>query len=246
MSENNDKVLPKDAESGYSVPGRFEDSGNSEYIEPIKSKPKNRLIVVVTIFFIVISSGFFSYYFINQDEINSQIIQNTSLDPEKKLLAQYNVGEYGSVHAHAAIVVFLDGERQNYSLPQFQISSKYIHFENNNPYLIHKHATGTPLEILFSSIGMKITPDCIILNYELANFKTARYCTDENQSLMFYVNGDIYNSNISQYVFEHNDKIMISFGDVKSISKHLAYVESLEIPDIPKKTLQYSGDIINL
>jgi hypothetical protein len=244
LPEKNDKVLPKDIDSDYSIPGRFEES-NSEDLEPFNPKPKNRLILVIAISTVLISSGFFSYYFINQNEIDSQIIQNTGLDPEKKLLTQYNVGKYGSDHAHAAIGIFIEEKQQNYSLPQFQISSKYIHFENNNPYLIHRHAIDAPLEILFASIGIKITPDCISLNYE-SESKTGKFCKEENQSLMFYVNGEKYHSNISQYVFEHNDKIMISFGDEKSISKHLRIVESLKIPDIPKKTPQQSGDLISI
>ena len=43
----------------------------------------------------------------------SQIIQNTGLDPEKKLLTQYNVGKYGSDHAHAAIGIFIEEKQQN-------------------------------------------------------------------------------------------------------------------------------------
>jgi hypothetical protein len=61
---------------------------------------------------------------------------------------------------------------------------------------------------------------------------------------VFYVNGEKYYSDISQYVLEHNDRILISFGDAESISMHLAYLESLEIFDIPKKTPQYSGNNI--
>ena len=247
MSEDNDKTLPKDFDSDYSLPGRFEES-NSEYfdVESVKFKPKNRAILVITISFVIFSSVFFAYYFMNQNEIDSKIIQNTiNFDPEKKLLNQYGVGEYGSDHAHAAITVFVDGEQLNFGLPQFQISSRYIHFENNNPYLIHKHATGVPLEMLFASFGVKITPDCIMLNYdESADIKTGRFCTGQNQSLVFYVNGDEYYSDISQYVLEHNDRILVSFGDTKSILKHLSYLESLKILDIPKKTPRYSGNDI--
>ena len=247
MSEDNDKTLPKDFDSDYSLPGRFEES-NSEYfdVESVKFKPKNRAILVITISFVIFSSVFFAYYFMNQNEIDSKIIQNTiNFDPEKKLLNQYGVGEYGSDHAHAAITVFVDGEQLNFGLPQFQISSRYIHFENNNPYLIHRHATGVPLEMLFASFGVKITPDCIMLNYdESADIKTGRFCTGQNQSLVFYVNGDEYYSDISQYVLEHNDRILVSFGDTKSILKHLSYLESLKILDIPKKTPQYSGNDI--
>ena len=247
MSEDNDKTLPKDFDSDYSLPGRFEES-NSEYfdVESVKFKPKNRAILVITISFVIFSSVFFAYYFMNQNEIDSKIIQNTiNFDPEKKLLNQYGVGEYGSDHAHAAITVFVDGEQLNFGLPQFQISSRYIHFENNNPYLIHKHATGVPLEMLFASFGVKITPDCIMLNYdESADIKTGRFCTGQNQSMVFYVNGDEYYSDISQYVLEHNDRILVSFGDTESILKHLSYLESLKILDIPKKTPQYSGNDI--
>jgi len=246
LPEDNDKILPKDFDSDYSLPGRFEES-NPEYfdVDSVKSKPKNRGILVFTISFLIISSGFFAYYFMNQNEIDSQIIQNAiNVDPEKKLVNQYSVGEYGSDHAHAAIAVFVDGEQLNFGMQQFQISSKYIHFENHNPYLIHKHATGVPLEMLFASIGMKVTPDCLVLNYDESDeIKTGRFCAGQGQSLVFYVNGEGY-SDISQYVLEHNDRILVSFGDTESISKHLSYLESLRILDVPKKTPQFSGNDI--
>ena len=246
MPEDNDKILPKDWDSDYSMPGRFEESNSEDFdAEPVKSKPKNWAFLVIAISFVLVSSGFFAYYFMNQEEIDSQIIQNMNVDPEKKLVNQYGVGEYGSDHAHAAIVVFVDGEQLNFGMQQFQTSSKYIHFENHNPYLIHKHATGVPLEMLFASFGMKVTLDCIILNYDKsADIKTGRFCNGQDQSLVFYVNGEEYYSDISQYVLEHNDRILVSFGDAESISKHLSYLESLRILDIPKKTPQYSGNDI--
>jgi len=247
LPEDDDKTLPKDFDSDYSLPGRFEES-NSEYFdtESVKSKPKNKAILVIAVAFVIISLGFFSYYFMNQNEIDSKIIQNIiKVDPEKKLATQYSVGEYGSDHAHAAIAIFVDDEQLNFGMPQFQLSSKYIHFENHNPYLIHKHATGVPLEMLFASFGMKITSDCIILNYdESTDIKTGKFCTGQNQPLVFYVNGEKYYSDISQYVLEHNDRILVSFGDVELISKHLEYLESLRILDIPKKTPQYSRNEI--
>jgi hypothetical protein len=249
LPEDNEKTLPKDLGSDHSLPGRFEES-NSDYYgtEPIKSKPKNRAILVTVIAFLILSTGFFSYYFLNQNEIDSRIIQNTlNVDPEKRLVNQYGVGEYGSEHAHAAMVIFVDDEQLNFGLPQFQVSSRYIHFENHNPYIIHKHATDVPLDMLFASFGMKVTPDCIMLdNDEFSEIKIDRFCSGPDKSLVFYVNGEKYNSDISQYVLDHNDRILISFGSDESISKHLSYLESLEIFDIPKKTPQYSGNDITI
>jgi len=243
LPEDDKKILPKDDESDNSLPGRFEES-NSEYpdVEDVKSKPKNKVMLVIAVSLMIVISGFFSYYFMNQDEIDSRIIQNTiNLDPERKLVNQYGVGEYGSDHAHAAIAIFVDGEQINFGLPQFQVTSRYIHFENHNPYLIHKHATSVPLEMLFASLGIKVTLDCIILdNDESTKIKFGDFCTGRDQSLVFYVNGEQYYSDISQYELVHNDRILVSFGDAESISKHLTYLESLKILDIPKKAPQYS------
>ena len=247
MPEDNEKALPKDLDSDYSLPGRLEES-NSEYfeIQPAESRAKNRSIMIIAAVFVIASSGFFSYYFINQDDIDSKIIQNmNNVDYERNLADQYGVGDYGSDHAHAAIAVFVDGEQINFGLSQFQLSSKYIHFENHNPYIIHKHATGVPLDMLFTSLGLKITTECIMMNYDKAsNPKNNSFCADKDNPMVFYLNGEKYRTDISQYVIEHGDRILISYGDTKSISKYLAYLESLEILDIPKKIPRYSENEI--
>ena len=63
--------------------------------------------------------------------------------------------------------------------------SKHIHFENNNSYLIHRHTTGVPLEVLFDSIGMEITKECIIISEK-------SYCDSELKS---FVNEKSYPGN---------------------------------------------------
>ncbi len=242
MSE--DKVLPKADDSDYSLPGRYEES-NFSYEQPITSyestpKSKSKGLVIGVIVFAIISTGFFSYYFLNQSEIDSQIVQNTlNMSPDQVLAEQYNVGKYGSDHAHAAILVVLDGEQLNFGLPQFQLSSKYIHFEDHNPYLIHKHATGVPLEMLFVSMGLKITQDCIFVEYSFSE-NTNEFCAVAKKTVQVYLNGEKFLSDISQYEVQHNDRILITL-DEKSISKHLKYLDSFEISEVPKKPLVNSG-----
>ncbi|MGD2107060.1 MAG: hypothetical protein PVH93_05580, partial [Nitrosopumilaceae archaeon] len=141
--------------------------------------------------------------------------------------------------------IFVNGELINFGHPKFQLTSKYIHFENHNPYLVHKHATGVPLEMLFASMAMKLTSDCFIIN-SYSNSEIGRFCSNEDQTLSFYVNGKPYNSDLSRYVFEHNDRILISFGDPELILEQLAYLESLTIYDVPKKTPRYPGDGITI
>ena len=226
-----DKTLPKDYD--VYLPGRFEE-GNTEPISKpspeLSPKPKSRGIVIAIVLFAVISAGFFSYYFINQTEIDSRIIQSTlKMTSEQILASKYNIGEFGSEHSHAAIVVITNGKQVNFDQQQFQLTSKYIHFENQNPYLIHKHATGVPLEMLFASF--EINMDNCMLNE-----------TESCKDPVVYLNGEKYNSDISQYEINHNDRILIS-SDEQSILKHLAYLESLEIFDVPKKSGNIGNDI---
>lgn len=239
-----DKILPKDVDSDYSLPGRYEES-NSTYQEPnipqeIPPKPRGKSLVIGIIAFVIVSSGFFSYYFINQSEIDSQLVQNTlNMSPEQILADQYNIGKYGSEHTHAAILVVVDEEQLNFGLPQFQLSSKYIHFEDHSPYLIHKHATGVPLEMLFVSIGLKVTQDCIFVEYGFSE-STSEFCADGKKSVQVYLNGERFPSDISQYEIQHGDRILITL-DEKSISKHLKYLDSFRIFDVPEKPSINSG-----
>lgn len=204
------------------------------------------MFFLIMVFFIVVSSGFYSFYFLNQNDTDSQIIEKTmNLEPEQILANQYDVGKYGSEHTHAAIAIVVNNSKLNFALLQFQLSSKYVHFENDDPYLIHKHVTNVPLIMLFSSFGMEFTDNCIILNDDISSTtKTKKFCAKQEESLVFYVNGKKYSSDISQYVFEHNDRILIYLGNGESLSKDLQYLDSLEIFDVPNNSPKNSGNSI--
>jgi hypothetical protein len=226
-----DKTLPSE-NSDYSLPGRIEDS-NVGYT-PAPAKPKSHSLVIAGIAFVLVSAGFFSYYFINQDMIDSQIIDNTELKSmEEKMAIHYGVGEFGSDHSHAAIAVFVDDVQLNFGLPVFQLQSKYIHFEDRNPYLIHKHATGVPLDMLFSSFGFEVSSECIVTH-------NAEHCINSENSLVFMVNEKIY-SDITTYKIKHNDRILISYGDPEDITMQLRYLDSLDIHDLPKQNYLTPG-----
>ena len=237
-----DKVLP-DENSDYSMPGRSNES-NFAYLDNSTPKPKSRALIIAVISFAIVSTGFFSFYFMNQNEIDSQIIDNTSLMTlEEKMVKQYGIGEFGSSHAHAALTVFVEGDQLNFGLPQFQLQSKYVHFEDHNSYLIHRHATNVPLEMLFTSFGLKVTSECIGLYNESGGINYEKHCTDSENSMSFFVNGKQI-SDITEYEVKHNDRILISFGNSESIEKELKYLNSLQIYDIPKKSkLTPSKDI---
>ena len=94
--------------------------------------------------------------------------------------------------------------------------------------------------MLFSSFGMEVTNECIILHDAI---DSNSFCTSSTQSLAFYVNGEEF-TDISQYEILHNDRILISFGNEKSIPDYLEYLNSLKISNVPKKPLPKSGSDI--
>ncbi|MFB5620238.1 MAG: hypothetical protein ACE5RC_03810, partial [Nitrosopumilus sp.] len=139
-----EKVLPKE-DSDFSLPGRMDESNSACFEPEIELKSKSKALVIFGIAFVLVAAGVFTYYFLNQSEIDSQILDNTAFKTlEEKMAKHYGVGQFGSEHAHAALTVFINGDKIDFSHPQFQIQSKYIHFENDNSYLIHKHATDVP------------------------------------------------------------------------------------------------------
>ncbi|MGY5151113.1 MAG: hypothetical protein ACW9XA_02465 [Candidatus Nitrosopumilus sp. bin_6a] len=237
-----EKVLPKE-NSDFSLPGRIDESNSAYFESEIESKSKSKVLVIFGITFTLVAAGIFSYYFLNQNEIDTQILENTAFKTlEEKMVDHYGVGQFGSEHAHAALAVFVNGDKIDFSHPQFQIQSKYIHFENDNPYLIHKHATNVPLDMLFTSFGMEITSECIVLRYEK---DAEKYCSDSENHMTFLVNGKSF-SNINLYEIRHNDRILISFGNSESVSKQMQYLEGLEIHDIPKSSKLVPGKDISV
>ena len=240
-----DKTLPND-DSDFSLPGRIEESDSAYFGEQHRatqsevpadaredSRTKGKALAISAIVFAAISAGFFSYYFLNQDDIDSQILYNAGFKTlEEKMAEHYGIGKFGSAHAHAAIAVYIDGNQLDFGMPQFQLQSRYIHFENENPYQIHKHATGVPLHMLFTSFGMEIKDDCI--NLRFLNDLPERYCANDGKSLTLMVNGKPHSS-IVRYEINHNDRILISLGSIESVSEQQRLLESLEIHDVPKK-----------
>ena len=109
--------------------------------------------------------------------------------------------------------------------------------KNDNSYLIHKHAERVPLDMLFSSFGLEITSECIVLRGQT---DPNHNCVDSKNSITILINRISF-SKINLYEISHNDRILISFGGKDLISKQLEYLEGLEIQDIPKSAKLIPG-----
>ena len=106
-------------------------------------------------------------------------------------------------------------------MPNYQIKSSWIHFENQDGDTIHRHASGVELEFLFNSLGIGIDEDCF-------TFPDGRaFCTNEDYSLKYFINHKEVND-LREYIVMEEDRILISYGpdNESAIEKQLSELDS--------------------
>jgi len=221
LSDFDDKINPKYSKQPCNF---FNDSypqNNENKPENNKSKQKFTIIVSIVSVSVLLFGGFVYFdIYSNQQNTFNQNSDTKNLELSEK----YDIGPLGSDHAHSAMVMFIHGDMIDFGLESFQLKSSYIHFENHNSYLTHRHATNVPLEILFDSIGLQTTKECIIVSEK-------SYC---DSGLKPFVNEKPYHD-IASYVPNHKDRILISLGEGNDISGQLEYLKSLPIYGLPKE-----------
>ena len=114
-------------------------------------------------------------------------------------------GKLGDEHEHASLLVRIFGDKFDFSATTYQIKSSWIHFEESDGNTIHRHSSGVTLNYLFESLGIGIDENCYIFN------DGRQFCTNEDYSLKYFINGDRVNS-INDYVVQNDDRILISYG----------------------------------
>ena len=171
-------------------------------------KRRNTLIAIGVLAVIGIIVGYSVYLF-------ATMTQTAPGGPE-------NAGPLGSEHSHAGILVKIFGDSFDFSAPAYQIKSSWIHFEGNDGTTVHKHATGVTLGYLFETLGLGLDDQC----YEFQDGRS--FCTNEDYSLRFYINGEQVND-IRDYEIQEDDKILISYGaeTPEEIESQLLELEAL-------------------
>ena len=64
--------------------------------------------------------------------------------------APENAGKLGAEHIHASMLVKIFGDKFDFTTPNYQVKTPWIHFENQDGDTIHRHSTGVELEFLFN------------------------------------------------------------------------------------------------
>jgi len=156
-----------------------------------KNKRKSNLMAGGILVLIAIIIGYSGYVFVTMDADVPG--------------APPGAGKLGGEHEHASLLVRIFDDKFDFSVPSYQIKSSWIHFEESDGITIHRHASGVTLGYLFDSLNIGIDSECY-------SFPDGRqFCTNEDYSLKYYINHQPVEQ-ISDYVFEDGDRILISFG----------------------------------
>ena len=156
-----------------------------------KTKRKNSLKAAGILALIAVIVGYSVYVFINLD---SDVPGAPS-----------GAGKLGDEHEHASLLVRIFGDKFDFSKPNYQIKSSWIHFEDSDGTTIHRHSSGVTLGYLFSNLGIGIDSEC----YKFPDGR--HFCTNEDYSLKYYINHQIV-KDINDYVFEEGDRVLITYG----------------------------------
>ena len=138
--------------------------------------------------------------------------------------APENAGKLGDEHIHASLLVNIFGDKFDFSTPNYQVKTSWIHFENQDGDTIHRHSTGVELEFLFNSMSIAVDDKCF-------GFPDGRqFCNNDDYSLKFYINQQKV-EDIRKYVVQDNDRILITYGneDQLAIDKQLSELNAQAI-----------------
>ena len=171
------------------------------------AKRKNNLMAVGVLAMIAVIIGYASYTFVTMEATGPGIPPGA--------------GKLGDEHEHASMLVRIFGDKFDFAAPAYQVKSAWIHFESSDGNTIHRHASGVTTGYLFDNLGLIVSEDCFIFS------DGRQFCTNEDYSLKYFVNHKSV-SGIRNYVFEDQDRILVSYGNVsqEQIEEQLKELDS--------------------
>ena len=135
------------------------------------------------------------------------------------------LGEPGSTHIHASLLVMIGDRAISFCDPKYMLKNPLMHFENNDCTTIHKHATGVTLPTFLKTIGVELSNLCITIP------KEEKRCTGGGNTLRVVVNGsEVPIEELSYRELKNNDHILINFGSEEAAALRFKYNQ---VPNIP-------------
>ncbi len=118
---------------------------------------------------------------------------------------EYNTFVFGSAHEHASLLVKIHDDPFDFTQEQFQLQSPFIHLENNNGIVIHRHSQDITMGYFFETLNLGLSNDCFVFQ------DGKEFCSNEDYKLKFYINEKMVDD-LRDYLIFDGDFILISYG----------------------------------
>ena len=146
----------------------------------------------------------------------------------------YSTFVFGIAHEHASISMKIFGDEFDFTKPEFQLQNPFIHLENSNGYVVHRHSKDVTIGYLFETINLGLLSNCIVFH------DGTKFCSNEDYILKFYINEKKVDD-LRDYLIFEGDLILISYGseNQEKIAEQLA---ELKARDFPFKLRENNGN----
>lgn len=143
-------------------------------------------------------------------------------------------GVAGAQHWHASLVVHVDGQAFDFGEKRYMLQSKLVHFEDDDPFTVHKHTTEVTIPYFLSTLQVYLDDECI----DFQNLETPkRYCTNATNTLRFLVNGEEV-ADPTRYDIKHNDRFLVYYGPLTGVQLRFLANQVPEVPVFREKTVE--------
>ena len=105
----------------------------------------------------------------------------------------------------ASFTIVTEGITRNFSAKMYHNLSPDVYIESPDPIVVHVKSKGIAWNDFFKTLPMKLTKDCLTTG----TYET--FCTGENGTLRFYLNGNEDKDLLDREIKE-NDKALIQFS----------------------------------
>lgn len=124
---------------------------------------------------------------------------------QKKLVIAASSSQ-DSVDYQAGFAIFTNGFFRIFTASMYHNLSKDVYIQADNPNITHVKKRGVTWDDFFKTLPFKLTTDCLITGTK------EMFCTNENVSLKFYLNGVKINELLVQEIQE-GDRVLITYGN---------------------------------
>lgn len=110
-----------------------------------------------------------------------------------------------NVDYNASFAIFTNGTFRVFTANMYHNLSENVFIQSDNPNIVHVKKSGVTWDTFFKTLPFKLTNNCLTTGTK------ETFCTNEKETLKFYLNGVKTDDLLSREIKE-NDQVLISYG----------------------------------